>query len=124
MAIESHDKKPKLWLRYVEDTFVIWPHGPEELQRFLEHLDSQHPAIQFTMETEKDNEIPFLDIMVKRRTNGSIGHSVYRKATHTDRSLNAHSHHHPSQKASLVATLLHRAYKLSDAKSLAKEKGH
>ena len=24
--------RPSLWLRYVDDTFVIWPHGEEELQ--------------------------------------------------------------------------------------------
>ncbi|XP_046397729.1 uncharacterized protein LOC124164448 [Ischnura elegans] len=124
MAIGSYDKKPKLWLRYVDDTFVICPHGPEELQSFLKHVHSQHPAIQFTMEMEKDRRIPFLDMMVNKRIDGSLGHEIYRKPTHTDRYLNAYSHHHPSQKASLVATLLHRAYKLSDAESLAKEKEH
>jgi hypothetical protein len=23
------------WFYYMDDTFVIWPHGPEELERFL-----------------------------------------------------------------------------------------
>ncbi|XP_046384639.1 uncharacterized protein LOC124154910 [Ischnura elegans] len=124
MAIGSYDKKPKLWLRYVDDTFVIWPHGPEELQSFLKHINSQHPAIQFTMEMEKDRRIPFLDVMVNKRIDGSLGYEIHRKPTHTDRYLNAFSHHHTSQKASLVATLLHRAYKLSDGESLAKEKEH
>ena len=76
------------------------------------------------MEKEKDQRIPFLDVMVNKRIDGSLGHEVYRKPTHTDRYLNAYSHHHPSQKASLMATLLHCAYKLSDAESLAKEKEH
>ncbi|KAJ8954605.1 hypothetical protein NQ318_003137 [Aromia moschata] len=26
-AIRSSDKKPKCWLRYVDETFIIWPHG-------------------------------------------------------------------------------------------------
>ncbi|XP_046400889.1 uncharacterized protein LOC124167135 [Ischnura elegans] len=73
---------------------------------------------------KKDRRIPFLDVMVNKRIDGSLGHEIYRKPTHTDHYLNAYSHYHPSQKASLVATLLHRAYKLSYAESLAKEKEH
>lgn len=26
-ALESSRLKPKLWKRFVDDTFVIWPHG-------------------------------------------------------------------------------------------------
>ncbi|XP_046400884.1 uncharacterized protein LOC124167130 [Ischnura elegans] len=123
-ALESYDKRPSLWLRYVDDTFVIWPHGEEELKRFLNHLNSQHHAIQFTMELEKEHQLSFLDVLVKRKGNGRLGHSVYRKPTHTDRYLNAASHHHPSQKSSLVATLVNRAYKICDSDSIASEKKH
>ena len=37
-AIRSAPLQPKLWRRYVNDTFIIWPHGEEELQRFHQHL--------------------------------------------------------------------------------------
>ncbi|XP_071440799.1 uncharacterized protein [Hetaerina americana] len=123
-AIETYSKKPKLWLRYVDDTFVIWQHGTKELNDFLRHLNNQHRAIQFTMELEKNKQIPFPDVLVKRKEDGSLGHAVYRKATHTDRYLKSLPHHHPAQKASLVATLVHRAYELSDAESLSAEKKH
>jgi hypothetical protein len=40
LALDSAQHKPSLWLRYVDDTFVVWPHGPEQLQNFLNHLNS------------------------------------------------------------------------------------
>jgi hypothetical protein len=38
LALETGDLKPAVWLRYVDDTFVVWPHGPSSLQEFLCHL--------------------------------------------------------------------------------------
>ena len=43
-AIASTPTKPKLWLRYVNDTFVIWPHGEDELHLFHQHLNHCAPA--------------------------------------------------------------------------------
>ena len=31
-TIENADLRPNLWLRYVDDTFVVWPHGKTALQ--------------------------------------------------------------------------------------------
>ena len=77
---------------YVDDTFVLWPHGEDLLQAFHEHLNSQHPAIQFTMEMESEKKLPFLDVLVERSEEG-ISTSVYRKKTHTDRYIHFTSHH-------------------------------
>jgi hypothetical protein len=51
LALNSAHYKPSLWLRYVDDTFVIWPHGPQLLQNFFCYLNSLRPSIHFTMET-------------------------------------------------------------------------
>ena len=51
---------PRLWLRYVDDTSVVWPHGQEELEHFHEHLNVQHNSIWFTVEHE-ENRLAFLD---------------------------------------------------------------
>src|SRR5699024_2324993 len=64
-AIESFRLKPKVWLRYVDDTFVVWPHGRDLLNVFLQHINSIHPNIKFTMEVEKDNKLSFLDVLVE-----------------------------------------------------------
>jgi hypothetical protein len=40
------------WFCYVDAMLVIWPHGPQKLQRFPDHMNSIHRNIQFTMGTE------------------------------------------------------------------------
>lgn len=51
-AIETSKYKPATWLRYVVDTFVIWGHGVDEVNFFLQHLNSQHSSIQFIIDCE------------------------------------------------------------------------
>jgi hypothetical protein len=64
LALDSAQHKSSLWLRYVHDKFVVWPHVPERLQEFLSHLNSLRPSIQFTMDIESDSAIAFLDVLV------------------------------------------------------------
>ncbi len=123
-ALGTARLKPKLWLRYVDDTFIIWSHGLEKLDDFLSHLNRQHPNIQFTMETETSDSLPFLDVLISKRADGSLAHSVYRKPTHTDRYLNARSFHPPSVKASVNRTLLRMAHIICDDEHLPKELEH
>jgi hypothetical protein len=40
IALGTADHKPAKWLRYVDETFVVWSNGPAKLQRFLHHLNS------------------------------------------------------------------------------------
>ena len=66
-AIMTSTHKPKLWIRYADDTFVIWPHGETKLREFLEHLNNLHAAIKFTMQREQQNQLPFLDVLSKKK---------------------------------------------------------
>ena len=117
-AIEQATHKPVCWLRYVDDTFVIWPHGQEKLPEFLNHLSGLQNKIKFSMEKE-EGHLPFLDIDIYRKTDGSLGHKVYRKPTHTNLYLHHNSHHHPSNKQSALASLIRRSKALCDQDSLA-----
>ena len=47
---------------------------------------------------KEDKTIPFLDVLLIIQEDGSLGHKVYRKPTHTDRYLHYNSFHHPSIK--------------------------
>ena len=62
-ALVTCDLPPKLWLRYVDDTFVVWQHGENHLGEFLEHLNGLHTRIDFTMEEEVSGKLPFLDVL-------------------------------------------------------------
>jgi retron-type reverse transcriptase len=73
-ALKQASHKPLCWFRYVDDTFVIWPHRPEKLEGFLDHLNDFHRNIQFTMEMENKGYFPFLDIDIYGRLDGSLGH--------------------------------------------------
>src|SRR5215475_9299218 len=88
---------------------------------FLNHLNGLHKKIKFTMEIEKDGHLPFLDIHIYRRTDGSLGHKIYRKPTHTNLYLQQNSHHHPANKNSVLTSLIHRAKTLCDQNSLPHE---
>ena len=65
MALGSTSLKPSMWLRYIDDTFILWPHQ-EDVKILLDHANSIRPSIQFTMEKEQDNKLPFLDVLVTR----------------------------------------------------------
>ena len=97
-VIDSFPLKPKRWKLCVDNTDVVWPHGKEELDRFLGHLNNQNDNIRFTMEIKNNMSLPFLDVLISKNDDGSISHQVYRKKTHTNRYLHAKSHHYPPKK--------------------------
>ena len=79
MTLGSTSLKPSIRLRYVDDTFILWPHQ-EDVQILLDHVNSIQPYIQFTMEKEQDNKLPFFDVLVTLTEQG-FRSSVYGKPT-------------------------------------------
>ncbi|BHF81588.1 hypothetical protein SprV_0802472000 [Sparganum proliferum] len=97
---------PKFWARYVDDTFVVIKRS--EVKAFKALLNSIFPDIQFTMEEEVNNQLPFLDVQITRLTDGKIRTTVYRRATNTRRILHFRSNHPVGHKRSCVRTLFQR----------------
>jgi hypothetical protein len=87
---------------------VVWPHGSEQLQNFLNYLNSLRPSIQFTLEIESDSVISFLDVLVIRKAT-TLATKVYRKLTHTGRYLNFRYNHPPHVKRGLIQSIHNRA---------------
>ena len=119
-AITTSSYEPRIWKRHVDDTFTILDR--ENVDDFLQHLNNQQPSIRFTMETEKDNKLAFLDTAVLREPDGRLTTSVYRKPTHTDQYLAYDSHHPQSVKRSIVKCLYERAKRLVTKPSVISEK--
>ena len=55
---------------------VIWQHGTEKTERFLDYLKGLHRNVQFTMDKERDCQLSFLDIDIYRRQDGCLSHKV------------------------------------------------
>ena len=119
-ALQTAPRKPKLWIRYLDDTFILWPHSDEV---FHDRLNAQHPSIQFTSAREIDGRIPFLDVLVEKK-NGEVSTSVYRKRTHTDRYIHYSSHHHPRILTGVIRCLKNRADNVCDSQTRASELKH
>ena len=111
-AISNSSVPQKIWKRYVDHSFCII--GKDDVSSFHDTLNSIDTNISFTIETECNGKIAFLNTLVSRR-NGAIVVDVYRKPTHTDRYLDFNSHHDNRHKASTASTLLHRALSLPNS---------
>ena len=70
--------KPRIWKCYVDDNFTILDRG--NVDSFLQNLNNQQPSICFTMETENDYKLAFLDTAVSGDPDGrlELTTSVYR----------------------------------------------
>ena len=62
--VYNYHLQPTLYLRYIAKSFVIWQHGLEELNIFVEHLNSKVETFNFTLECS-GTSVSFLDVTVK-----------------------------------------------------------
>ena len=123
LALETAPTRPRLWKRYVDDTFCILRKGSTE--ELLHHLNRVRLTIKFTVEQEEDGALPFLNTLLRRRRDGSLDVSVYRKPMHTDRYLHFESHHPTHVKRGVVRCLHDRARGvISTQDNLQKEVDH
>nr|VZI39682.1 unnamed protein product [Spirometra erinaceieuropaei] len=69
MAFTQHE--PVFWRRYVDDTFVIVK--KDMLQHFHSLLNAVFPALKFTREEEREQQLSFLDVLFRRNLKGQTG---------------------------------------------------
>ena len=78
-ALEKAPFHPHIWLRYIDDIFMIWTEGSDNLKIFIDYLNNIHPTIKFTSSHSYTN-VPFLDVNVSLN-NGNIYTDLYTKPT-------------------------------------------
>ena len=106
-ALSTFHSPPKIWKRYINETFAII--NKNAVEDFLDHLNTIENSIKFTIEKEANHALPFLDTLVRRNKHGNFSTSVHRKPTNSKRYLNFRSDHPLEHKQSLVWSLIDRA---------------
>ena len=113
-VIPNLNDKIKLWKRFVDGTYCFAK--SEYTNNILLALNSFHQNIKFRIEIEKDDVIPFLDVLIIRKA-GKIETTVHRKKTCTDLYMNWYSSYAPNNwKWGTLRTLVRRAHVNCSAK--------
>ena len=101
---------PSYYNRFMDDTFLLFS-SQDKIKKFHKYINSRHKNMTFTYEIEKDNSLPFLDILVSRENN-IFSTAIYRKPTFSGLYSNFDSFMPEDYKKGLIKTLLHRAFVL------------
>ncbi len=67
--------RPRLWLRYVDDTFVII--NRNDLEHFNTIIKFINANKKNSREEKQNNQVPYLCVLVQRHGDGKINASVY-----------------------------------------------
>ena len=79
--------------RYVDDILILYKETTNNIHEIIDMFNNISPTLTFTMETENDNMIDFLDITIQKRDH-RINFNIYRKPTTTD-TINPYNSCHP-----------------------------
>lgn len=109
--LKSEGILPRIWYRYVDDTFAIVKIS--KVEKTLAAINNRYPSIKFTFEKEDEttHTLPFLDLKIKRREK-SIEFAVYRKPTSTDRYITNDSFCTYQQKIASFHSMVYRLCRL------------
>ena len=103
--------QPTIWFRYVDDTFTLFTNKSDALS-FLHYLNGRHNNIKFTIEFEQNDEIPFLDFLLKRNLDSSFSTSIHRRKTCTGLYTKWDTFTPRKYKINLVRTLAYRCIRI------------
>ena len=90
--IEQCTLQPSVWLRFLDDIFMIWDHSLAELEDFVTRLNSFHQTIKFT-HTISDTNVSSLDVNVTKNKDNSLSTDIHIKPTNVHQYLHFSSCH-------------------------------
>ena len=92
-ALKNYHLQPLVWKRFIDDIFMVWTHGEQQLQEFIKYLNNVHGTVKFTHESSP-LPIDFLDTTVKFNANRELITTLYNKPTDSHLYLH-HTSAHP-----------------------------
>ena len=83
-AVLQYHFQPALWKRFRDDNLIIWAHGSDTLESFLDYLNQIDSTgkIKFTMQVQDEDGIEFLDLKLKLE-NSKIAVDAFAKPTNS-----------------------------------------
>ena len=119
-SVMKNINQPTIWFRYVDDTFTLFKNknGTFIIFFFLHYLNWRDNNIKFTIEFEQNDEIPFLDILLKRNLHSSFSTSINRKKTFTGLYTKWDSFTPRKYKINLVRTFAYRCIRIRSSPRL------
>ena len=82
-------------------------------KNFFNYINTRHSNIKFTIETEVNKNIPFLDVLIDSSQN-ILKTSTHHKSTYSGLLLNYTSFTSPFYKVGFIKCLIDRAYKINN----------
>jgi hypothetical protein len=109
-----------VYVRYVDDIFITCS-TEVNVEQLLEQFNTAHHAINFTMEEESGGQLPFLDVLLCRREDGTIERRVHRKPTWNGQYIHFYSFVPLKRKRNLIKNLAFRARKICSPDTIEQE---
>ena len=112
---EYREAKPLYYTRYVDDIFAVF-HNDNDAFLFFNYLNTKHPNIKYTYETEKEHKLSFLDVSIDK-SDANIITRIYRKVTFSGVLTNYLSFTPMKYKLGLIRCLIDRVFRINNTSS-------
>jgi hypothetical protein len=89
--VYTYHKQPLVYLRFIDDIFIIWTLGRESIMEFIEYLNNCSTSFKFMHEIS-EKSVSFLDTLVQL-DNGTLKTDLYCKPTDSHSYLRYESAH-------------------------------
>ena len=103
-------EKPKIYCRYIDDIFLL-ANNIDEIHK-LKEIFEKTSVLKFTIELNKNNELPYLDVLINNENNVDFKLEVYRKSTNNGLVMNGKGECPKRYKESVINSFLIRANKI------------